>query len=80
MNGFWGGRCEKSYVDVKIFNPHAPTNRSSASRSIYRHHKNVKKCAYMKLEFVGLSMAPLLLLSSLQRLGWLIKPLCFTNI
>ena len=19
-NGFWGGRCEKTYIDVKIFN------------------------------------------------------------
>ena len=46
MNGFWGGRCEKSYVDVKVFNPHAPTSCSSAPRFIYRRHENVKKCAY----------------------------------
>ena len=45
MNGFWGSRCEKSYVDIKVFNPHAPTNRSTP-RSIYRRHKNVKKCTY----------------------------------
>ena len=49
---FWGGsypsyavcsslgRCEKSHVDVKMFNPHAPTNRSPAPRSIYRRHEN----------------------------------------
>ena len=42
MNGFWGGRCEKSYVNVKVFNPHAPTNRSSTRRSIYRRHENIK--------------------------------------
>ena len=46
MNGFWGGKCEKSYVDVKVFDPHVPTNRSPTPWSIYRHHKNVKKCAY----------------------------------
>jgi len=46
MNGFWGGKCEKSYVDVKVFNPHAPTNRSSAPRSIYRRHENIKKRTY----------------------------------
>ena len=46
MNGFLGGRCEKSYVYVKVFNPHAPTNRSSTQRSIYRRHKTVRKHAY----------------------------------
>jgi len=24
MNGFWGGRCEKSYIDVEVFNRYAP--------------------------------------------------------
>ena len=24
-NGFLGGRCEKTYIDVKVFNPHAPS-------------------------------------------------------
>ena len=46
MNGFCGGRCAKSYVDVKVFNPHAPTNLSSAPRAIYRRHENTKKCTY----------------------------------
>ena len=46
MNGFWGGRCEKSYVDVKVFNPHAPTNRSFAPRAIYRCRENTKKRTY----------------------------------
>jgi len=42
----FGGRYEKSYVNVKVFNPHAPTNRSSAPRSIYHRHENIKKCKY----------------------------------
>ena len=46
IDGFWGGRFEKSYVDIKVFNPHAPTNCSSAPRSIYCHHEHVKKRAY----------------------------------
>ena len=41
----FGGRYEKSYVNVKVFNPHAPTNRSSAPR-IYCRHENIKKCTY----------------------------------
>ena len=29
-NGFWGGRFERAYFDVRIFNPHAPSNRHNA--------------------------------------------------
>ena len=25
-NGFWGGRFERTYFDVRVFNPHAPSN------------------------------------------------------
>ena len=25
MNGFWGGRTERCFVDVRIFNPYAPS-------------------------------------------------------
>ena len=39
-NGFWGGR-----FDVKVFNPHAPSNRQPLS-SCHRKHENVKKLAY----------------------------------
>ncbi len=28
MNGFWGGRCEKTFVDVRVFNPYALTQQS----------------------------------------------------
>ena len=26
MNGFWGGRTERCFVDVRVFNPYAPSN------------------------------------------------------
>ena len=45
MCGFWGGRCEKTYIDVKAFNPHAPNNRSSNPPTIYRRQK-MKKRSY----------------------------------
>ena len=25
-NGFWGGRSERAFFDVRVFNPHAPSN------------------------------------------------------
>ena len=46
MNGFWGGKCEKTFLDVKVFNPYAASNRSSTPRAVYRSHKNMKKCSY----------------------------------
>ena len=59
MNSFWGGRCEKSYADVKIFNPHAPTNHSSAPRAVYRCH-GTPRSEHMKFGFVSWSMGSLL--------------------
>ena len=45
-NGFWGGRYERTYFDVRIFNPHAPSNSSSNQTSRYKHHENLKKNEY----------------------------------
>ena len=39
-NDFWGGP-----FDVKVFNPHAPSNRQPLS-SCHRKHENIKKLAY----------------------------------
>ena len=44
-NGFWGGRFERAFFDVRVFNPHAPSNRQPLS-SCYRKHENIKKRAY----------------------------------
>ena len=44
-SGFWGGRHERAFFDVRIFNPHAPSNRQPIS-TCYRKHENSKKRAY----------------------------------
>ena len=44
-SGFWGGRHERSFFDVRIFNPHAASNRQPI-RTCYRKHENAKKRAY----------------------------------
>ena len=51
MNGFWGGRFEYCYVDVRSFNPYAPSNANSIS-SAYRHHENI---VHMANKFVRLN-------------------------
>ena len=29
VNGFWGDRHELTFCDVRVFNPHAPSNRGT---------------------------------------------------
>ena len=44
-SGFWGGRFEHAFFDVRVFNPHAPSNRQPLP-ICYRKHENLKKRAY----------------------------------
>ena len=63
VNGLWGGRFERSFLDVRVFNPHAPLNRNSTISSCYRKHELEKKCAYEQrlLEVEHSSFTPLVL-------------------
>ena len=45
MNGFWGGRTERCFVDVRIFNPYAPSN-AGCMTTAYRRHENIKWRTY----------------------------------
>ena len=45
-NAVWGGRSEKTFFDVRVFNPHAPSNKSLAPPACYRKHEREKKRAY----------------------------------
>ena len=46
-DGFWGGRFEKSFFDVRVFRPYAPLNRRlQLPAACYRTHENIKKRAY----------------------------------
>ena len=58
--GFWGGRFERTYFDVRVFNPHAPSNRNSNS---YRKHELEKKRQYEQCvrEVEHASFTPLVL-------------------
>ena len=45
-NGFWGGCFKRTFFDVKVFNPYAPSNRHTQPSSGYRAHENAKKRTY----------------------------------
>ena len=44
-DGFWGGRYERAFFDIRVFNPLAQSNSQPIS-SCYRKHENMKKRAY----------------------------------
>ncbi|XP_064397778.1 uncharacterized protein LOC135344497 [Halichondria panicea] len=44
-NGVWGGRLEKTYFDVRVFNPHAPSNKGPLT-ACYKKHEREKKRSY----------------------------------
>ena len=60
-NGLWGGRFEKTFFDVRVFNPHAPSNRNQTPSACYRKHEREKKRAYAQriLEVEHSSFTPL---------------------
>ena len=62
-NGLWGGRHERIFFDIRVFNPHAPSNRHNNSAACYRKHENMKKRAYEQriLQIEHSSFAPIVL-------------------
>jgi len=46
MYGFWGGRFEKAFIDVRVFNPSAQSNRRAPLSSVYRKHEQEKRRQY----------------------------------
>ena len=47
-NGVWGGRFQKTYFYVRVFNPLAPSKRNQAPAAVYRKHELEKKQAYQQ--------------------------------
>ena len=45
-SGCWGGHHEKTYFDVRVFNPLASSNRCANISSCYKKHESIKKQAY----------------------------------
>ena len=63
MNGFWGGGSERSFVDVCVFNPLAPSYNSSTLSAIFKKYESIKGQAYsQQIHEVGhASFAPIVM-------------------
>ena len=45
-SGFWGGRFERAFFDVRVFNPHAPSNQTNRIASSYKRHERERRAKY----------------------------------
>eukprot|EP00117_Sycon_ciliatum_P023821 scpid87934/ scgid20159/ len=45
-SGIWGGRFEKTFLDIRVFNPHARSNRQQSLPATYRKHEAEKRRSY----------------------------------
>ena len=50
VNGFWGGRHEKTFLDVRVFNPHAPSNKNSSISNCYKKNTKTRRSEHMNNE------------------------------
>ena len=66
VNGFWGGGFEQTFLDVRVFNPYAPSNRNTTIEKCFRKHELEKKRAYSQRvrEIEHASFTPLVLSAS----------------
>ncbi len=42
-NGVWEAPLKEPFFDVRVFNPHAASNRHADSHTVYRKHELIKK-------------------------------------
>ena len=68
--GFWGGRFEKAFLDVRVFNPCAQSNRQVSLPSAYRRHEQEKKRQYeQRVQEVEHSIFTPLVMSTTRGMG-----------
>ena len=66
-NGLWGGgRYERTFADVRIFNPHASVHRNVPMSTCYKSHEKMKKREYEQRvrEVEQATFTPLVLLAT----------------
>eukprot|EP00117_Sycon_ciliatum_P014358 scpid90298/ scgid0023/ len=46
VSGLWGSRFERTLIDVRVFNPHAASNRTAPLATVYHRHEQEKRRKY----------------------------------
>ena len=45
-SGLWGSRFERTFIDVRVFNPHARSYRPAPRTTVYQRHEQEKRRKY----------------------------------
>ena len=69
VNGFWGGRYEQSFLDVRVFNPYTSPNRNTSIEKCFKKHEQEKKRAYEQ-RILDIELTCLFYASCLLRQWW----------
>ena len=68
--GFWGGRHQKTFFDVRVFNPTALSYRSTAVSSLYKRFEREKQRMYeQRVRDVEMSLFTPLVFSTFGGMG-----------
>ena len=76
-NGFWGGQYKRTYFDIRVFNPLAPSHRQHSLPSCYTGLKKIFKNALMNRELGRSNTLHLLHWFSLPQVDWQTRQTCF---
>ena len=64
-SGVWGGRFDRTLIDIRVFNPYAASNRSTSLTTCYAKHEKEKKRTYERvLNVEHASFVPVVLSST----------------
>ena len=69
LDGVWGERLEKTYFDVRVFNPLAPSNKNTTLSACFKKHEREKKRAYERVREVEHSSFTPLVMAATGGLG-----------
>ena len=57
VNGFWEGKYKRCFIDVRVFNPHAQSNRANELRAMYAKHEKEKRIRLYERRILGNELA-----------------------
>ena len=69
MHGFWGSRFERAFLDVRVFNPSARSNRQTSLQATYKHHELEKRLYEQQVREVEHSAFTPIVLSTTGGMG-----------
>ena len=52
MNSLWAGRCKKTFLDIRVFNPFSPSNRHSNLSTIYNISTPLRPNCLYRLHYI----------------------------